>query len=81
NKIVLQSHVGFEMDKVLATQLRGVDVIVGGDSHTLLGPSELSRYGITPEASYPTQLRNGDGDPVCIVQAWQYSYVVGELNV
>lgn len=81
NKIILQSHVGYEMDKYLATQLHGVDVIVGGDSHTLLGSQNLEKVGMTPEAPYPTTLQNKDGDPVCIVQAWQYSYVVGELDV
>lgn len=81
NKIILQTHVGYALDKKLAESLTDVDVIIGGDSHTLLGPQSLSKYGLTQEAEYPTQLRNKDGDLVCIAQAWQYSYVVGELNV
>lgn len=36
---------------------------------------------MTPEGEYPTQLKNKDGDLVCVAQAWQYSYVLGELNV
>ncbi|TCM59385.1 5'-nucleotidase [Acinetobacter calcoaceticus] len=81
NKIILQTHIGYSLDKKLAQELTDVDVIVGGDSHTLLGPQTLSKYGITPEGEYPTQLKNKDGDKVCVVQAWQYSNVVGELNV
>ncbi len=81
NKIILQTHVGYDMDKQLATKLSGVDVIIGGDSHTLLGPNSLTKYGLTPEGAYPTQLRNKDGDLVCVAQAWQYSYLVGDLNV
>ena len=69
------------MDQQLAKSLTDVDVIIGGDSHTLLGPSNLSKYGMTPEGTYPTQLKNKDGDLVCVAQAWQYSYIVGELNV
>jgi 5'-nucleotidase / UDP-sugar diphosphatase len=81
NKIVVLSHFTFEGDKVLATQLSGVDVIIGGDSHTLLGPASLSNYGLTPAAAYPAQATSKDGQSVCIAQAWQYSYAVGELNV
>lgn len=81
NKIILQTHVGYELDKKLATSLSGVDVIIGGDSHSLLGPKSLSKYGLTPEGEYPTQLKNKDGDLVCVAQAWQYSYLVGDLNI
>lgn len=81
NKIILQTHVGYDLDQKLATSLTDVDVIIGGDSHTLLGPKELIKYGMTPEGNYPTKLVNKNGDLVCVAQAWQYSYVVGELNV
>lgn len=82
NKIIVMSHVGYEFDVTkLATKLRGVDVIVGGDSHTLLGPDSMKNFGLTPEGSYPTKLTDLSGNPVCVVQAWQYSYVVGKLKV
>jgi len=82
NKIIVMSHVGYEFDTTkLATKLRGVDVIVGGDSHTLLGPASMTGFGLTPEGAYPTKLTDLDGQPVCVVQAWQYSYVVGKLKV
>ncbi len=81
NKIVLMTHYTYANDRALAARLSGVDVIVGGDSHTLLGPDSLRNYGLTAEGPYPTRATNRDGRPVCIVQAWQYSYVVGELRV
>ena len=81
NKIILSTHLGYSRDQVLAKQLKGVDVIVGGDSHSLLGPENLSQYGLTPEGPYPTRTTDLDGKPVCITQAWQYAYVVGELKV
>jgi 5'-nucleotidase len=59
-----------------------VDVIVGGDSHTLLGPDAMKTIGVgTPGGAYPTNTTDLDGKPVCIVQAWEYSQVVGELKV
>ena len=82
NKIILLSHAGYEMDvKTLAPKLDGVDVIVGGDSHSLLGPDTLKAVGLTPEGPYATQLQDKSGQKVCIVQAWQYSYAIGKLNV
>ncbi|MDN5542413.1 MAG: 5'-nucleotidase C-terminal domain-containing protein, partial [Acinetobacter sp.] len=81
NKIIVQSHLGYGLEKDLATKLSGVDVIVGGDSHTLLADAKLKSYGISPEGDYPTVLKNKDGDQVCVVQAWQYGYVVGQLKV
>ncbi|WP_035269149.1 5'-nucleotidase C-terminal domain-containing protein [Acinetobacter sp. Ver3] len=80
-KIILQTHVGYELDQKLAQELTDVDVIIGGDSHTLFGPHILEKYGMSPVAAYPLQLKNKNGETVCVAQAWQYSYVVGELNV
>ncbi len=82
NKIVVMSHIGYDYDKTVIAKLSGVDVVVGGDSHTLLGPNTMAAYGVgTPAGAYPTQLTNKDGKKVCLVQAWEYSQVVGELKV
>ncbi|WSO36283.1 5'-nucleotidase C-terminal domain-containing protein [Comamonas piscis] len=81
-RIVLLSHIGYDNDRTIAKKLRGVDVIVGGDSHTLLGPDAMKTIGVgTPGGAYPTNTTDLDGKPVCIVQAWEYSQVVGELKV
>ena len=81
-RIVLLSHIGYDNDRTIAKKLRGVDVIVGGDSHTLLGPDAIKTIGVgTPGGAYPTNTKDLDGKPVCIVQAWEYSQVVGELKV
>ena len=82
NKIVVMSHIGYEYDKQVASRLSGVDVVVGGDSHTLIGPDALTRYGVgSPAGAYPTALTDKDGKKVCLVHAWEYSQVVGELKV
>jgi 5'-nucleotidase len=80
-RIILLTHQGYEQDIAMAPRLTGVDVIVGGDSHTLVGPTALTGYGITPAGRYPTMATDAAGKNVCIVQAWQYSWVVGELDV
>lgn len=79
NKIILLTHYQYQNDLELAASLSGVDVIIGGDSHSLLG--DFSAYGLESSGPYPTMATNADGDQVCVAQAWQYSQVVGELNV
>lgn len=77
--IVLVTHQGYGNDIALAAAVSGVDVIVGGDSHSLLG--DVDAYGLTSQGEYPTVATDAAGNDVCIVQAWQYSYVVGEVRV
>lgn len=82
DKIIVMSHIGYDFDQRLARSLSGVDVIVGGDSHSLLGPASLTTLGIgTPAGDYPTLTTDRDGRTVCIVQAWEYAQVVGQLAV
>lgn len=81
NKIILSTHIGYAADKALVQKLSGVDVVVGADSHTLLGSEALKKYGVTPEGPYPTRGVDKDGKPVCIVHAWQYGYVLGAVQV
>lgn len=79
NKIVLLTHYQYANDLELAANLTGVDVIIGGDSHSLLG--DFDTYGLASEGPYPTLVTDAAGNQVCVAQAWQYSQVVGELNV
>jgi len=79
NKIILLSHFGYENDQRLAPKLKGIDVIIGGDSHSLLG--DFSTIGLASAGEYPTKIRSNEGNDVCIVQAWEYSKVLGELHV
>lgn len=79
NKIILMSHYGYRKEQALARQVAGIDVILGGDSHTLLG--DFTDLGLTSEGPYPTKVTSPRAEPVCIAQAWQYSYMVGSLSV
>ena len=76
NKIIALTHVGLEMDKQIAAAVSGIDVIVGGHSHTLLANSEDSAAG-----PYPEWVENPDGIRVPIVQAGSYSKYLGEISV
>ena len=80
NKIILLTHVGLNNDKNYASQLSGVDIIIGGDSHSLMG--DFSSVGLSShDTNYPAKTTDKLGNKVCIAQAWQYNYVVGNLDV
>lgn len=79
DNIVVVTHYGYENDIALAQAVTGVDAIVGGDSHSLLG--DFEDFGLPSQGDFPTIVQNADGEDVCIVQAWQYSWVLGELSV
>lgn len=77
--IVVITHLGYEADKALAAKLTDVDVIIGGDSHTLLG--DFSALGLTSSGAYPTVVANKSGETVCVGQAWEYAKATGLMNV
>ncbi|MCH8952625.1 MAG: 5'-nucleotidase C-terminal domain-containing protein [Proteobacteria bacterium] len=76
DKIVVLSHSGYAVDLRVAASVSGVDVIVGGHSHTYL--SNVSEKAAGP---YPTWVEAPDGNRVAIVQAYAYGKFLGELNV
>lgn len=76
NKIVLLSHVGYPRDKEIAAAVDGIDVIVGGHSHTLLSSTDEKAAG-----PYPTLVKNPAGKDVPIVTAYAYSKYLGDLKV
>ena len=54
NKIILVSHVGYYNDILFAKNVPGIDIIVGGDTHDLLGDADdLAEIGLAP--SYGSQ--------------------------
>lgn len=82
NKIILLSHLGYLQDLALAAQVSGVDIIVGGHSHSLLGDEQkLAAVGLKPAGPYPAELLAPDGKRVLVVQAWQWGHVLGRLHV
>ena len=76
NKIIALTHVGLNRDLEIAAQVPGIDVVVGGHSHTYLSASDPKRAG-----AYPTWVTNSEGTLVPVVQAYAYSKYVGELTI
>lgn len=76
-KIVVLSHLGYEVDKQIAASVEGIDVIVGGHSHTLLSNDPAAKAA----GPYPTNVAGPGGANVPIVQAASYTQYLGELTV
>ncbi|MEO3413396.1 choice-of-anchor I family protein [Roseovarius sp. CAU 1744] len=83
NKVVLVSHLQqFALEQELASNLRGVDVIIAGGSDTRSADSQdRLRPGDTADQPYPSIVNDLDGNPTAIVSTdGEYSYV-GRLVV
>ena len=76
NKIIALTHVGYPRDKELIAKIPGVDVVVGGHSHSLLSNTDEKAEG-----PYPTMIDNPDGYQVPVTQAASYSKYLGEFTV
>lgn len=82
DKIIALSHLGYEEDLKLAASVRGIDIIVGGHSHTLLGDQkQLSLLGLHSEGSYPTEVTSPGGGKTLVLQSWQWGRMLGKLDV
>jgi len=76
NKIIALTHVGYPRDKEMIAMIPGVDVVVGGHSHSL-----LSNTDDKAEGPYPTMIDNPEGYQVPVTQAASYSKYLGEFSV
>ena len=65
--IIAVTHLGVQADRKLARAVRGIDVIVGGHSHT--------------ELPHGTWLRSPAGEPVLILQAGQWGAQLGRADL
>jgi len=84
NKIILDAHLGYNVELDLAPLLTGVDVILGGDSETLLSNIYAiagGTYTAVAEGPYPTVVDSASGEPVLVVQAFRHNRFLGRLDV
>lgn len=72
--IVALTHLGLPADRRLARSVDGVDVIVGGHTHSYLGPG-------SEEGPYPVVERSPSGRPVLVVTAKRATQYLGELRI
>lgn len=76
NKIIALTHVGYTQDLQIAANVPGIDVVVGGHSHTLLSNTDENAAG-----PYPTLVNNPDGVEVPVVTAGAYAKYLGDIAI
>lgn len=91
DKIIALTHMGYDVDLDLAAQVSGVDIIIGGHSHSFLyypaapisfAPPVFPQFGpLVPVGEYPTVVESLTGDPVLVVTAYQWGSFLGHLDV
>ena len=72
--IIAVTHLGLERDRELARSVNGIDVIVGGHTHTYLGPG-------SKDGPYPIVEHAPDGSPVLVVTAARATRYLGDLSI
>lgn len=78
--IIALTHLGHQRDVRLAQQVNGIDLVVGGHSHTLLG--DFSHWFMGQQAPYAEVFNNPDGiGRTCVVQAGQFAQAVGMVEL
>lgn len=78
DRIILVTHIGLSRDREVARRVAGIDVIVGGHSHTLLSNASGAAGAGGP---YPVVERGPTGDPVLIVQTGAFGRFLGRIDV
>ncbi len=73
--IIAVTHIGLPADRELARSVDGVDIIVGGHTHSFLGEGDKS------EGPYPVVEKSPGGQPVLVVTAKRAAQYLGELQV
>jgi 5'-nucleotidase len=76
NKIIALTHIGYGRERDVIAKIPGVDVVVGGHSHSLLSNTDPKAEG-----PYPTMVDNPDGYKVPVVQAASYSKYLGDIKI
>ncbi|MBO9337034.1 MAG: 5'-nucleotidase C-terminal domain-containing protein [Roseiflexus sp.] len=78
NKIIALTHVGIRADRELARQVDGLSVIIGGHSHTPMGPMINPP---DPNRPYPEVIASPSGKPVIVAHDWEWGRWLGDLTI
>lgn len=78
--IIALGHSGFAVDKMIATECKDIDVVIGGHDNTFLwnGPQPDLEIPLGP---YPVIVQQSSGRNVPVVQAYSLTKYLGYLNL
>lgn len=75
--IIALTHVGITVDREIARNVSGISMIIGGHSHTPMGPMN----GGEGNPPYPELIAAPDGKPVVVVTDWEWGRWLGDITV
>nr|XP_054752976.1 5'-nucleotidase-like [Lytechinus pictus] len=82
NKIIALGHAGLDVDKAVAREIKGVDIVIGGHSNTFLytgePPSNQVPVGDYPYIVHPAHDSEAS---VLVLSAYAYGKYLGHLDV
>jgi len=76
NKIILLTHLGIGDDLPMIEQLEGIDIVLGGHSHTLYSNTYQGAQG-----EYPLEFTSAAGEPIYYAQASANNEYLGRMDV
>lgn len=80
NIIIAVGHSGYTTEQEMANEVKDLDVIVGGHSHTFLYSGDPPSVEV-PEGNYPTVIKHKDGSKTLVVQDYSFGKYMGFLQV
>lgn len=78
NIIIALGHSGYLKDQQIAKEVEGVNIVIGGHSHSFLWNGTVPDLE-EPEGPYPTYVKQASGKTVPVVQAYAYTKYLGKL--
>jgi 5'-nucleotidase len=81
--IIGLTHVGYTADLQIAAGVRGINLIIGGHSHTPLLPTvnPPTPLGIATAGPYPTLVNDPDGKQVVVCTDWEWGKWLGDMTL
>jgi len=81
--IIGLGHSGYQRDMELAKKIPGLDVVVGGHTHSFLYSATPNPSNNVVEGPYPTIVKKSDGSgrEAAVVQAFAYTKYLGKIRL
>ncbi|XP_041352276.1 5'-nucleotidase-like [Gigantopelta aegis] len=78
--IIALGHSGFTMDKRIAQEVDGVDVVIGGHTNTFLYTGDPPSNE-KPKGPYPLVFQKAGKDPVLVIEDYAYAKYLGHIEL
>ena len=78
--LIALGHSGYTADKKIASEVDGIDLVIGGHTHTFLYNGKSPDREMS-KGFYPTEIIQKNGRKVYVVQAFAYTKYLGNITI